>query len=159
MICFLRLMFVLQLLQIDSVQVQVLQLIRWNRKYKILSRRPIQEVEETIFIFSWRRRRPNTQDPIDRKNVEIVHLVVPPPATPREPGELSVDWEKIFSLESESFLKVFFYQSGLWSLCSELKCQLDTIAPKKEVIARPCHWWTLLKTCHSFRNHNLEKGI
>ena len=42
------------------------------------------------------------------KNVEIDHLVVPPPATPREPGELSVNWKKIFSLESESFLKVFF---------------------------------------------------
>ena len=96
-------MIVLQLLQIDFVQVQALQLIRWNRKYKILSGRPIHEVEETILIFSWRRRRPNTQDLMDWKNVEIDHLVVPPPASSREPGELSVDWEKILSLESEVF--------------------------------------------------------
>ena len=96
-------MFVLQLLQIDFVQVQALQLIRWNRKYKILSRQPIYEVEEAILSFSWRRRRRNTLDLMDQKNVKIYHLIVPPPATSREPGELSVDWEKILSLESEVF--------------------------------------------------------
>ena len=59
---------------------------------------------DTILIFSWRRRRPNTQDLMDWKNVEIDHLVVPPPATPREPGELSVDWEKILSVDWEKIL-------------------------------------------------------
>ena len=156
MICFLRLMFVLQLLQIDSVQVQVLQLIRWNRKYKKLCRQSIYEVDWNNFdFFLTATTTKHSRSHRSEKNVEIDHLVVPPPAIPREPGELSVDWEKIFSLESESFS----YQSGLWSVCSELKCQLNTIVPKKEVIARPCHWWTLLKTCHSFRSHNLEKGI
>ena len=47
---------------------------------------------------------------MDWKNVEIDHLVVPPPASPREPGELSVDWEKIFSLESKSFFIIVDYE-------------------------------------------------
>ena len=159
MICFLRLMFVLQLLQIDSVQVQVLQLIRWNRKYEILCRRSIHEIKETILIFSWRRRRPNTLDLIDRKKMSKLITLLSHLLLLRESLVNYPLIERRFFFGKWEFFESFFYQSGLWSLCSELKCQLDTIAPKKEVIARPCHWWTLLQACHNFGNHDLEKGI
>lgn len=89
------------------------------------------------------------------QNIQMFHLVIPPPATSWKPEN-----RRWVNREVLNFLKTFnFWKKGCasengdwikkWKIWLNREKIMD--APEKKVVARAGHWRTLLQICHDFQ--------